>query len=56
MSDLAVMYLLGVLCGGALGVVLLTLVQRGGDGWHDALKGQTKLQQMRDAGIGVKRD
>lgn len=53
--EAAAFYLLGVASGFVLGVVgaVLVLGSPGDGGMRDALKGRTKLQRMRDAGIGV---
>lgn len=47
------MYLLGLGTGAVLGGLFVWLALQQGDGWKDVLKGETPLQQMRDAGIGV---
>lgn len=52
-SDLGAMYLLGFLSGGAIGAICAFLALSKGDGWQDVRKGTTKLQQLKDAGIGA---
>lgn len=53
MPESAAMYLFGLFTGIALGAAVTFLALRPSDGWADALKGRTKLQQFKDAGIGV---
>lgn len=53
-GDLAAMYLLGLLSGGAIGAICAFIALQKGDGWQDVRKGTTKLQQFQRAGIGVK--
>lgn len=55
MSDLAAMYLLGLVSGIAIGAIGAYLALSPGDGWRDVEKGTTKLQMFQDAGIGVKK-
>jgi hypothetical protein len=50
------MYLLGLACGVVFGGLAIWIALTPGDGWQDVTKGQTTLQQFRDAGIGVKKD
>ena len=54
MSDLALMYLLGLFTGGAMGSIATFLVLKPNDGWTDVQKGKTTRKLMENAGIGVK--
>lgn len=52
-SDLAAIYVLGLGTGLVMGAIGAFLALRPNDGWRDVQKGNTPLQRMKDAGIGV---